>query len=50
MSLAGVAVGYFVYSYLLKKKFTKTASIVSGSIAGVVGYLIVATIYFANIN
>ncbi len=50
MSLAGLAVGYFVYSYLLKKKFTKTASIVSGSIAGVVGYLIVATIYFANIN
>ena len=50
MSLAGLAVGYFVYSYLLKKKFTKTASIVSGSIAGVVGYLLVATIYFANIN
>jgi len=50
MGLVGVAIGYVVYKYLINKKFSKVASIISGTIAGVVGYLIVAAIYFSNIN
>ena len=50
MGLVGVAIGYVVYKYLINKKFSKVSSIISGTIAGVVGYLIVATIYFSNIN
>tara|TARA_B100001057_G_C22639103_1_gene867493 strand:+ start:370 stop:828 length:459 start_codon:yes stop_codon:yes gene_type:complete len=50
LGIVGVAIGYVVYKYLFKKNFSKVSSIISGTIAGVVGYLIVAAIYFSNIS
>lgn len=50
MGLVGIGVGYVTYNQMIKKNFSKVISIIAGIFSGVVGYLIVATIYFSNFN
>ena len=45
LGIAGVAIGYGTYAYF-NKSFNKTTSVVSGVVAGAVGYFIVALIYY----
>ncbi|MDC3257422.1 hypothetical protein OAU30_00825 [Candidatus Pelagibacter sp.] len=50
MGIVGIGIGYGIYIFLYKKKISKIISITSGIIGGIIGYFIIITIYFNNIN